>query len=60
MHYFKTDDQYIVASTLQLDPRRGSNLKSHLDLLPRTSPNILSGSLALLESVQDPSEYATK
>jgi hypothetical protein len=57
MHYFKNTDQYIVAQTLQTEC---SNLKSHLELLPRTSPNILSGALALFVSVQDPSEYATK
>lgn len=34
--------------------------QSYLELLPRTSPNILSGARALLVSVHDPSEYATK
>jgi len=33
---------------------------NNLDSLPLTSPNILSGARALLISVQDPSEYATK
>ena len=34
----------------------GSISKTHLELLPLTSPNILSGARALLVSVHDPSE----
>ncbi|KAJ0712749.1 hypothetical protein HanOQP8_Chr09g0338191 [Helianthus annuus] len=36
------------------------NFSFYLELLPRTSPNILSGIRALFVSTHEPSEYATK
>ena len=44
------------------DSKNGNHIdgRTYLESAPRVSPSILSGARALLVSIQEPSEYATK